>query len=47
MPEGSAELATVEAKRPDTVDEVCGQLSFSAASQRPKDFNLFQASIRN
>ena len=45
--ETSTEAAVAGAKRPDTVDETCGQVSFSAASQRPKEFNLFQASIRN
>ena len=32
--------ATV-AKKPDSIDEIGGQLGFSAPNQRPRDFNSF------
>lgn len=38
---------SVVPKRPDSIDEIGGQLGFSTPSQRPRDFNQFQNAVRN
>ena len=45
-PKKSDKTDELEAKRPDSIDEIGGQPGFSAPGQRPKDFDRFQTSVR-